>query len=237
MLIQLIIIQLVTFAAIVFVLKKLLYTETAKEIRRLTKLKEENLEKQRELEQKINAAENVYKESLAKAEDEVRVVRAKAEDEAGKLKEVMIDKAKAEAEQIVKNAFNAREKMREEIELGMRKKAPLLASQILREVISPKAGEVLHGELVGDVIVKIKKMEKTETRLKADKAEIVTAYPLAKTEKNELMQAVCGMLGREISFSEKEDKKLTAGVIIKAGTLVIDGSLDNRMKQVCETLS
>ena len=237
MLLQLVIIQLLTFAAIGFVLKKLLYTETAKEVRRLTKLKEENLEKQKELQQKISAAENIYKESRAKTEDEARVVRMKTEEEARKLKEAIIDGAKAEAEQIVKNAFNAKEKMRDEIEFGMRKKAPLLASQILREVISPKAGEVLHEELVKDVIAKIKKMEKKETRVKADEAEIVTAYPLAKAQKNELMQAVCGMLGREIPFSEKEDEKLTAGVIIKAGTLVIDGSLDNRMNQVCETLS
>ena len=237
MLIQLIIIQLLTFAAIVFVLKRLLYTETNREIRRLTKLKEENLEKQTELEQKISAAENIYKESLARTEGEARVIRVKTEEEARKLKTAMIDEAKAEAEQIVKTAFNAREKMREEIELGMRKRAPLLASQILKEVISPKAREVLHEELVKDVIAKIKKMEKTETKVKADRAEIVTAYPLQKAEKNELMQAVHGMFGREISFSEEEDERLAAGVIIKAGTLVIDGSLDNRMKQVCETLS
>ncbi len=47
MVFQLIIVQVVTFVAIVFVLRKLLYSESAKETLRLKKLKEETSQKQK----------------------------------------------------------------------------------------------------------------------------------------------------------------------------------------------
>ena len=56
MLIQLIIIQVITFLVIVLILKKLLYNETAKEASRLQKLREEFTRKEKELQVRMDAA-------------------------------------------------------------------------------------------------------------------------------------------------------------------------------------
>jgi len=232
MLFQLIIIQIITFLAIVFALKKFLYAETAKEAKRLKQLKEENTRKQRELQEKINAAEAVYNDKVAKAEEEVRRLRARAEEEAEKVTRKRIDEAREEAERIVKVAFNKKEKIREEAILEIQKKAPAEASQIFREALSAEVKKIIHGELVEEAVNHIKKMEKAKFNIKVKSGELASAYSLQGRQKNELCSCISEKLGKKIDFDEKEEKKLIAGLVIRLGNLVIDASLENRLKQI-----
>ncbi len=232
MVFQLVIVQIVTFVAIVFVLRKLLYSESAKEMLRLKKLKEETANKQKELQQKIDAAQDAYKEKMAEAEEKARAYRIKSEEEAKELKKQVLNKANEEAEQIVKSAFNAKEKMREEIVEEMRKRAPMLASRIFEEFLSPEVRDMAHRELVRDVIHKIKTAEKISFKSRIDKGEIISARPLSDSDKSEIELLIRNNLGYEVPLQGKEDEQLVAGVIIKLGTILIDGSLDSRLKQV-----
>jgi len=234
MLIQLIIIQIITFVAIVFVLRKLLYTETAKEAGRLKKIKQEIAASQRDLAQKTEAAESAYREKVAKAEENIRVFRLKVEGQAEEMKKKALDQANQESERILNIASNAKEKMREEIALEMRKKAPALASHIFTEALSDKVKLIMHKELVKEVASEVKKIDKAKFNLKIKKGELDLAYPLDKDEKNSLFSLVIDRLGYQIPFEEKVEKHLGAGVVIKLGTLVIDGSLANRLKQIEE---
>lgn len=232
MLIQLVIAQIVTFIAIVFVLKRLLYSESAKETLRLRKLKEETALKQRELQQKIEAAQAAYKERMSEAEEKARALIIKSEEETDALRKKVLEKAKEDAENVVKSAFNAKEKMREEIFVDIWKKVPALASRIFKEVLSPAVQEMAHKEQIRDVIEKLKKIDKAAFKSRVEKGEIVSAYPLSKSEKLEMDSLIRLGLGYEVPTYETEDRKLVAGVIIKLGTIMIDGSLDNRLKQV-----
>jgi len=234
MLIQLVVIQIITFVAIVFTLRKLLYVETAKEAGRLKKLKQEAAAMQRELTQKMEAAENAYREKVAVAEEHIRSFRLKAEEQAEEMKKDTLDRANEESERILNAASNAREKMREEIALEMRKRAPALASRIFIDVLSEKTKLAAHREFVVEVANEMKKIDKAKFNLKIEKGELETAYPLDKSEKSSLSSLVVERLGYKIPFEEKVDERLVAGVIIRLGTLVIDGSLSNRLRQVEE---
>jgi F-type H+-transporting ATPase subunit b len=231
MVFQLVLVQIVTFVAIVFVLRKLLYSESAKEMLRLKKLKEETAEKQRELQQKIDAAQDAYKEKMAEAEEKVRVYQLKSEEAAKEMRKQVLLKANEEAEQIVKSAFNAKEKMREEIAEEMRKKAPVLASRMFKAFLSPAVRDMAHKELVRDVIEKMKKAGKVSFKSKVDKGEIVFAQALSDKDKGEIEALIRNNLGYDVPLQGREDGELVAGVVIKLGTILIDGSLDNRLKQ------
>ena len=232
MLFQLIIIQVITFLAIVFALKKFLYTETAKEAIRLRALKEENTRKQKELQERIEAAETADKERIARVEEDNRRNRTNAEKEALEAKNRIIREAKEEAEQIVKAAFNRKEKIREELILELQKKTPAAASRIFKEVLSSEAKKIVHDELVDKVAAHIKKIEQVKFKINVKRVELTSAYPLEGRQKNILAASISDRLGKKIDFDEKEDKKLIAGVIVQLGTLVIDGSLENRLRQI-----
>ncbi|MBL7069366.1 MAG: F0F1 ATP synthase subunit delta [Candidatus Omnitrophica bacterium] len=232
MLFQLIIIQVVTFLAIVLVLRKLLYTETAREAKRLRVLKEETTQRQRELNEKIEAAEKAYREKLAQAEEEVRRLRAKSEEEMAEQRRKIIKRAKEEAEQILEAALNAKEKIREEARLQMEEKIPAKVVLVFKEVLSDEAKEITHKELVNKVIAEVERLDKSKFKVDAKKGELILAYPLERSEKNRLVSSVSDKLGHKIELDEKEDKKLIAGVVLKLGRFVIDGSLENNLKHI-----
>jgi len=233
---QLIILQVVTFLAIVLFLKKLLYTETRKETQRLQGLNEQYVKKQEELQRKIDAAENAYREKMSAAEEDIRKLRIKTEEELQRMRKDKADQAKDEAEEIIKSALGTKDKIREEIALQMRDNAPGLACRIFKEILSDEAGRIVHKELVAEVISKIKQMEKFGFKIKVKKAELISAYPLDKREKNEITSSVSSKLGYKVSFDEKKDAGLIAGVIVKLDTLLIDGSLNSRLKRIEESL-
>ncbi|MDD5428351.1 MAG: F0F1 ATP synthase subunit delta [Candidatus Omnitrophica bacterium] len=236
MLIKLIIIQIITFLIILIVLKKLLYTETAKEIERLKKLKEEFTHKEKELQVRIASTQESITQKMAKAEEDVRIYREAKKKEAESLKQEILAGARDRAEETIKAAVNSREKIREEIMLEMKGRLPAAAAGIFKEALSAEMVEFVHGRLVSEAVSRIKKMDKNILKGKSGKGELISAYPLKKSERDNILSAVSERAGREAALAERDDKALIAGVIVKFGSLVIDGSLENRLKQAEERL-
>ncbi|MDO8525377.1 MAG: F0F1 ATP synthase subunit delta [Candidatus Omnitrophota bacterium] len=236
MLIQLIVIQVIAFVIIVVVLKKLLYTETARESDRLKKLKEEFAVKERELQVKIESAEANAAAKIAKSEEDARNFRAGKEKETESLREEIIRKARERAEETIKAAINSKEKIREEIELEMKKKIPVLANSIFKYVLSAAAAELMHNELIEELASRVKKLDNSAFKIKTERGELLSAYPLKKSDSEKIAAAISAKAGHAVSLSEKEDKGLIAGIIVKLGAIVIDGSLENKLKQAEERL-
>ena len=236
LLIQMIIIQIVTFGALVYVLRRFMYTEAAKELKRLRQLNEEGVRKAKELARKIREAEEEYHRKLSRAEEEAREIKIKAKEEAEKTKEEILERARKESDQVVKAAFNAKERIRREIASQMRGEAFALAAQIFEASLSLKIKELFHQELIRELVRGIEKMDKSKFNIKIEKVELFSAFPFKKEEEEMILLCLFQKLGYKVPFDEKENNGLIAGVVVKLGTFVIDASLNNRLKRVGEAL-
>ncbi|MFA5143641.1 MAG: F0F1 ATP synthase subunit delta [Candidatus Omnitrophota bacterium] len=236
MLIQLIIIQIITFLVIVLVLKKLLYNETAKEAARLAKLREEFTRKEKELQVRIDAAVRDAEEKVARAEKEAQDYMSAKEKEAERMKDSLVEKARDKAEDMVKAAVNSKEKIKEEIYNELKGMIPAAALRIFKEALPAEAREMMHEDLVKGVIDKIKKMEKEMFKVKSSRAEFLTPCAVKKQDKEKIAALINERVGRTITLTESLDKALVAGVVIKLDSLIIDGSLENKLKQIQERL-
>lgn len=67
--------------------------------------------------------------------------------------------------------------------------------------------------------------------------EVVSAAPLSEAQKNEIAQALGTRLGREISLVCTIDEELIGGAVVRAGDLVIDGSIRGRLASLANALS
>lgn len=237
MLIQMIVIQVLTFLAIVFVMRKFLYSASAKESSRLKQLKEETLAQRKELSEKIEEAQAAFQQKMAEAEKTVQAMSAKAESDAKAERQKILDKAKDEAEGVLSVALNAKEKIREEIAVDMIRKTPALASKIFLAVLSPDVKALVHKELVLGAIEKIKGLDRSIFKERIDRGEILSAFPLPPHEKSEIESALRMSLGHAIACSDKQDAGLAAGIVIKLGTMVIDATLENKIRQVEKDLA
>lgn len=79
-------------------------------------------------------------------------------------------------------------------------------------------------------------------QLKADaegtlEVEAISAFELDDAQMKSISQAMQKKLGREVKLVTKLDKSLIGGVVIRAGDLVIDGSVTGRLRELAAQLN
>lgn len=68
-------------------------------------------------------------------------------------------------------------------------------------------------------------------------AEVVSAQELGKAKLEAIAKALKTRLGREVNLTARIDEELLGGAVIRAGDLVIDGSIRGRLNKLSTALS
>ncbi|MDH5395272.1 MAG: F0F1 ATP synthase subunit delta [Gammaproteobacteria bacterium] len=71
---------------------------------------------------------------------------------------------------------------------------------------------------------------------KTVEAEITSAFPLTDSQITSVTEALKKRLGREVSLVTKIDDAIVGGAIIRAGDLVIDGSVSGQLEKLATSL-
>ena len=66
--------------------------------------------------------------------------------------------------------------------------------------------------------------------------EVVSAVPLDAAQAEKLTQALCTRLNRQVRIRTSVDAALLGGAVLRAGDLVIDGSLKGRLQRLATEL-
>ena len=78
-----------------------------------------------------------------------------------------------------------------------------------------------------------------EHRAEAEKtveAEVTSAFPLSDAQAKSITDALKKRLGREVTLSTKVDDSIVGGAVIRAGDLMIDGSVSGQLEKLATTL-
>ena len=67
--------------------------------------------------------------------------------------------------------------------------------------------------------------------------EVVSAFEMADTTRDTLAEVLGKKLEREVKVSTSTDRDLLGGVLIRAGDLVIDGSVRGRLNKLAEAMN
>ena len=231
---QLVLIQIVTFVLIILFLRWLLYSHISRALRRLQKLNQENLEKERALKEELERAKREAEREIAEGRRQAENIRAQAREETEKNREDMLGKARREAKRLINEAIKDSQRKRAELTLEMQEKAVYLATDMVRYIFTERGREDLDIRLVDELLGEIEKLEKEKVKARAEdnKAEVVCACALKDAQKKRLKEALSSKLNRSITLTEKIDEGIVAGLIIKLGAFVIDGSVKNKLKKI-----
>jgi len=72
---------------------------------------------------------------------------------------------------------------------------------------------------------------------KTIEAEVVSAFEVGTAEQEKIKSALKNRLGREVTLSCKIDQSLIGGAIVRAGDMVIDGSVSGQLKSLASAMS
>ncbi len=78
-----------------------------------------------------------------------------------------------------------------------------------------------------------------EHRAEAEKtveAEVTSAFPLSDAQIKSMTDALKKRLGREVTLKASVDESIVGGAIIRAGDLMIDGSVSGQLDKLATTL-
>lgn len=72
---------------------------------------------------------------------------------------------------------------------------------------------------------------------KVVQAEVVSAFPLSGDQEASIAAALKRRLGREVSLKSSTDETMIGGAVIRAGDMVIDGSVTGHLDRLASALS
>ena len=136
-----------------------------------------------------------------------------------------------EGEEIIAKAQHATEKMRIELEKEIDIKGINFGAQLLNQVLSQKSKGVLDEILVNEFIDSFKNVDMSRIGADVKTADIITINPLSENTRSQLAQVIKQKLNREIALQSKIDPMIGGGVIVKFGSLALDGSVQNLIRE------
>ena len=125
-------------------------------------------------------------------------------------------------------------------DLAAQDKATKLA-ELCGDEIGGQAGPFLQALAEHDRLSLLPEVRDQFEALRAEQeqtldVEIVCAFELTQVQSDTLKSALHAKYNKEINISSRVDQGLVGGAIIRAGDIVIDGSVKGRLTKLVETL-
>lgn len=230
LILEMIVIQGLTFLALIFLLKKVLYSHFSKAMRRLQLLSQDNERKRVELQAKLEKNEKEFQAKLKESEDRAAKIREEAESQADEIRNHALAEAKAETDKLLEAARTKQEELRKELEAEITDKAAHVAADALRYVFSSQMDQGIHHYLVRDLLAELEKMEGKRINGTGE-AHLVVPYALEEGEKEKLLEILRNKTKRKMELRVEIDRSVIAGMVLKLDTLILDGTLRAKIKE------
>lgn len=230
----LVIVQVVVFAVLAFVLKRLVLSDTLKAVAQLRQVEAEVGHKEEAMRRRIEENEREFQRKNLEAQEESRKAHEAAEKELAKTRAALIEESKKERDRIIAEAEKHKDRLRQELLREADKQSVEYAVQMFAMVFSDRISADLNRGFVEELLVALEEVDEDSISVDAESVELTASHPLA----DDLRERTRDLLQRKFhvktAIQEKVDSDLIAGIKIKLGSLEIDGSLRNRMGEAIE---
>lgn len=233
---QLVLVAVVAFILIVIGLRKLLYSQISAEKKRLQLMVDESSKKVEGLRGQIEEAKAEYDRKIVQAKEDAKKLIAEAQKEAEELRAKHLQETRREADKMVKAAQAKIESMEREIHSMAARKSIHFSKAIIKQVLTADCLGATHDVMIEEISKQIVNIDLGQMHEDIKEVEIVTIFPLGKERKEMLRQKLSSKLQMEIELKEKIDDSLVAGILIKLGRLILDGSLANKLRIATDQL-
>lgn len=223
--------HVVVLAVIIFIIRRMLLGETMQAVNRIRQVEAEVRKKEESIRAEIEEHEKAFVQKKAEAEDELQRRRQQMETELGKVREQIAGDAKKEADRIIDQAKKNEEKMRKQLAQQVEERAVEYGSEVFKLVFTEKMTQELDKQFIDELLDALDQVDGSSITVDAANAEFFTSGPMDAAQKSRLEKLLDEKFGAKVKVQEKIRKELMAGLILKMGSLEVDGSLLNRFQE------
>jgi F0F1-type ATP synthase delta subunit len=198
----------------------------------LDELNQDYIKKQQEINRLLEEAKQKSAEVFAQAQIEAQNLKAKIVAQSEKERDAMISAARTQADEIIQQADKARNSLLAEIEERILKEAVKKASDLIQEALPETFRKLAHEHWVDDLLkTGFGQLDKVRIGENINEIRIISAFPLHEEQRKKIIKHLNESLGKDIPVKEEIDVTLVVGLAIHIGSLVLDGSLKNTIKE------
>jgi F0F1-type ATP synthase membrane subunit b/b' len=221
------------FVAMVIFLKKFFDREATMHTAHLDTLISENTAKEEEIKKQYEDAKRQSQEIIANAQKDAALQKENILKAVAEEKSKIIAEAQAKADEVIKQADNARLALLEELELKISEGATLKAQELLQSVLPEDFRKEVHVRWVKDVIANgFSELDRLRVPEGLSEVKVVSAFSLTENETEELKSKIKEKLRVEVKLEEVVDPSLICGLVVNVGSLIFDGSLKFKIQGV-----
>lgn len=228
--------QIIIFTVIIVILKRLIFKDTTSAINRLNKIDAMNREKERMLAEKLDQTEKYLEAKKKELEEEEKRLKQEAQRAANQLYEDIVKKAKTEAEDIVKKAQESRNRIKAEAMIEAESRVIDFCKEIMNKVLSNLVQIEINEQIIQEFMKELEHADLSRVAKDVAKIDIMSGRSVHDDTKKIIKSILENKLGRPVEVVFNEESSLIGGLIIRFGTLVVDGSLAEKLKETSEKL-
>jgi ATP synthase F1 delta subunit len=228
---QLVLLQVLTFLGLLVALRLLFSRQLNAALRRLQALQEEALVKEAQLKEELQRAQQERAAEVEQGKEDARRLVEAAQREAETVLSHAQQHAKQEGQKIVAHGREEVDKLRATLASQIEADAITLSMAMVQYLLTDHAkGEFQH-HVLQELIHEIGDLDRGRFAVPTKTAVVTSSVPLTAEEQQGLRRALAEKLGAAVTLEERVDPALITGLVIQMGSLVIDGSLRNRLQK------
>jgi len=231
--IQIVIIQVVIFGGLIYALRQVLSKNISSATTHLDELNADFIRREEEIRHKQEEADRYHKQVMDKAQTDADKARQEMERKAQEQMDKLVADARAQSEAIVAKAEKTKDILTAELRRTIEARMSERLGDCFVAALPAHAREALHNLWVEDLLSGALGDFATMCVPK-DVSEVraVSAYPLSEAQKAGLEKKLKEAFKKKMALREEVDPALVGGVFLEIGSLVLDGSVRNRIRQV-----
>jgi F-type H+-transporting ATPase subunit b len=229
---SLIILQVFIFAGLIFMLRKIMTENVSSATRHLDELNQDYAKKEEEVNRQLERIKAQSQEMVSRAQEEAAKLKEEAASVTEKKREEIIAQARTQADDIIQQADKSRQKLLADLDEQISKEATAKACELINYTLPEKFKQDVHAHWIDELIESgFGNMENLRIPEEVSEVKIASAFALTEEQRKKLAKKVREVLGKEIPIKEEVAPAICAGLTISIGSLVLDGSLRNKIQE------
>jgi len=229
---SLIFLLLIIFAVLIFVFRKVMTQNVTLATQHLEELNQDYTRKEQEVSRQLEEAKIKSQEIIASATQEAEKLKLDIIQNAEKERDNIVNQARTQSEEIIQQADKSRQQLLSELEQRIAKEAVNKACELIQDTLPGQFKQDVHAHWIDDLLEEgFTKLERLHIPDDLHEVKVTSAFSITEEQRKNLAKKLKATLGREVTLKEEVDSKVVAGLIITIGSLVLDGSLKNRIQE------
>ncbi len=232
LIVSMVVMMVVVFGGLILVLRKMLSQNVSLATRHLEELNEDYAKKEADLKRQLEDVRQKAEEIVRKAQEEAAQVKAQLLKDAEAQKVSLLQETHTQTEELMQQADKSRQMLLDEIKERIAREAVDKACELIEETLPEqlklKAHQHWIEELMESGFVQFERLKIPED---IHEVKITSAFPFSEGERKNLTRKLKEVLKKDVILKEEVNPRVVAGFIIQIGSLVLDGSLKNKIQE------